>query len=227
MPGMRPNTTVRLARSNLTLTAYNERGKRVGWRKGHNIFLTLGRTWLPDLVSYSALPAGTPPPVGPVTRTDSRGVRYMGLGIGGDRQSNLALADASPLVDHYPGTNVQTDTDPGVVALERPVRITAATPGSPALPPGYDAGDVWLGQIAAPPTKPNATTVRFSRLFTSGEVAFGPFTSVPISEIGLFLHSDSATYIYTYNNAPFAYDTFDTFHIRSGFGVLAEWELRF
>ncbi len=220
-------STVPVAKSNLRLTLYNERGKREGWVKGHNIFLTLGRSWLPDLISYSSLPAGDPTPVGPVTRTDSRGVRYMGLGMGGDRQSNTALANASPLVDHYPGTNEQTDTDPAVSALERPVRISAATPGSPALPPTYDAGDVWLGQIAAPPVKPNATSVRFSRLFNTGEVAFGPFTSVPIAEIGLFLHSDSATYIHTYNNPPFAYDTFDTFHIRSGFGLLVEWELRF
>jgi len=223
----RGGATVPAAKSNLHFTVYNERGKRVALRRGHNIFLTLGRQWLPDLISYSALPAGAPPAPLPVTRTDSRGVRYVGLGIGGDSQSDLALANASPLVDHYPGTNVQTDDDPGITSLERPVRITAATPGSPAAYPAYDAADVWLGQLAAPPTKPTTTSVRFVRLFTAGEVAFGPFTSVPISEAGLFLHSDSASYVHNPTNPPFAYDTVDTFHITSGFSIQMEWELRF
>lgn len=223
----RLTATVPLAKSNLLLTVYNERGKRVARSKGHNIFLTVGRQWLPDLISYQALPAGSPPPPLPVTQVDDRGVRYMGLGMGGTRQSNLATANAAPLGTHYPGTNAQTDDDPGVVRLERPVRISSPIPGSPALPPAYDAGDVWLGQVAAPPVKPTPTSVRFSRLFAAGEVAYGPFTTVPISEIGLFLHSDSASYIHNPYNTPFAYDTFDTFHMSTAFSVVAEWELRF
>lgn len=213
-------------RSNLVLTLYDDRGKRKRRARGHNIFLTVGRTWLPDLVSYSSLPVGSPPPALPVTKVDNRGIRYMGFGIGGTRQSDLALANVDPLASHYPGTNAQTDTDPGVLQLERPVRLSSPIPASPVLPP-YDANDVWLGQVGAPPSKPTATSVKFSRLFVSGEIAYGPFTSVPVSEVGLFLHSDSANYIKTYNNAPAAYDTFDTFHITSGFGVLVEWELRF
>ncbi len=106
------------------------------------------------------------------------------------------------------------------------MRLTSPIPGSPVTPP-YDAGDVWLGQVAAPPVKPSPSIVRFSRLFPVGEIAYGPFTSVPISEIGLFLHSDNASYVHNPFNPPAAYDTFDTFHATSAFSFLAEWELRF
>lgn len=191
----------------------------------HNIFLTLGRIWLPDAISYSSLPAGDPPPTGPVTKVDDRGVRYMGLGIGGTR-GNVAIANAEPLLTHYPGTNLQTDTDPDIVGLERPVRIKSPIPASPVEPP-YDADDIWLGQIAAPPVKPTPTSIRFSRLFPAGEIAYGPFLTVPVSEIGLFLHSPNASYIHTPDNQPIAYDTFESLNMTGAFSLLVQWELRF
>lgn len=212
-------------KSNLTLTLY-ERGKRVRWVKGHNIFLTLGRIWLPDAISYSALPAGSPPPPLPVTKTDSRGVRYMGVGIGGTRQDKPLVANAPPYSTHYPGSNLQTDDDPEVTQLERPVRISSPIPAAPDLPP-WNANDVWLGQVAAPPSKPTPTSVRFQRLFSQSEISYGPFLSVPLSEIALFLHSDAATYVNQPNNPAIAYDTFDALSKTTAFSLYVEWELRF
>jgi hypothetical protein len=222
---MRLHTTIREVRSNLTLTVF-ERGKRVKRSRGHNIFLTLGRIWLPDAVSYSSLPAGSPPPPTPVTKTDSRGVRYMGLGIGGTRQDKPLVVNAAPYSTHYPGTSLQTDTDPEVLRLERPVRISSPIPAAPVLPP-YDAADLWLGQIIAPAVKPTTTSVRFSRLFTETEISYGPFLSVPVSEIALFLHSDDVNYVYTYNNTAVSYDTFDSLSITTAFSLLVEWDWRF
>lgn len=202
-----------------------ERGKIVARRKGHNIFLNLGRIWLPDAVSYSSLPAGVAPPATPVTKVDDRGVRYMGLGIGGTRQTDSS-AGSAPLSTHYPGTNDQTDAMPEVQRLERPVRITAANTGSPALPP-YDAADLWLGQVQSPAVKPTPTSVRFTRVFSQTEVSFGPFTRVPLTEIALFLHSASDTYINVYNNTAVAYDTFDPFNKTSAISFQVDWDWRF
>lgn len=209
--------------SNLELVL-RERGKIKHRVAGHNIFLNLGREWLPKAISYSALPA--PAAVAPVTKADDRGIRYMGLGIGGTRQYMLGVANAAPLVTHYPGTNNRVDTDPTVQTLERPVRISSPIPAVPVVPP-YDAGDVWLGQVQAPPTYPTTTSVMYKRVFTEAEISYGPFLTVPLSEIGLFLYSASGTYINTYNNTCVAYDTFDTLSKTNAFALEVSWTLRF
>jgi len=218
--------------SNLTLTM-RSRGKIVRRVKGHNIFLNLGREWLPKLISYSALPAGAPPPPLPVTPAEDRRVRYMGLGIGGTRQLALAVANATPLgaappapAGHYPGTNLQTDTDPTVIRLERPVRLTSPVPAAPDPPP-YNAADVWLGQVQAPAVYPTTTSVKFVRVFTELEISYGPFLTVPLSEIGLFLHDTSATYVNQPNNTCVAYDTFDSLSKTNAFALEVDWTIKF
>lgn len=214
-----------LCKSNLTITA-RERGKIVGRRKGHNIFLDLGRAWLPDVIAYSSLPGGSPPPATPVTKVDERGVRYMGLGIGGTRQNLTGVVGAAPYSTHYPGSLLQSDADPGVQRLERPVRLTAANPGSPALPP-YDAADVWLGQVQSPAVKPTPSSVRFTRVFSNNEISFGPFLSVPLSEVLLVLHSTNPSFVNAHNNTGVAYDTFDPFQKTLNVAFQFDWDLRF
>lgn len=210
-------------RSNLELTM-RERGKLREKRVGHNIWVNLGREWLPMLMSYSALPA----PPGAGTPMEDRRVRYMGLGIGGTRQLQKAtVADVPPMSTYYGlGTNTQTDTDPTVTTLERPVRVSSPIPAAPTIPP-WDAGDVWLAQIQAPPTFPVATSVTYSRVFLEDEVSYGPFLSVPLSEIGLFLSSPSANYIHQPHNTFVAYDTFDTISKTTAFSLEVAWTIRF
>lgn len=209
-------------KSNLELTLY-ERGKIRARRRGHNIWVNLGREFLPNLMSYASLPVV--PAVLPVTPQEDRRVRYMGLGIGGTRQLQLTVANNPPMSVHYPGTNVQTDTDPTVTTLERPVRLSS--PGAPQPYPTYNAGDVWLGQVQAPAVHNTPTSVTYSRLFTQAEISYGPFLEVPLSEIGLFLHSTSSTYINIYNNTFIAYDTFDTLGKTNAFGLQVNWTVRF
>ena len=215
-------------KSNLVLTV-RERGKVKRRSQGHNIFLNLGREWLPKLISYADLPAGSPPPPQPVTPEEDRRVRYMGLGIGGNRQLSLAQANAAPLITHYPGTNGQTDTDPTVLRLERPVRVSSPVPSNPAVPPLGNVlnGDVWLGQIQAPASYPVSTSVTYRRVFSETDISYGPFLSVPLSEIGLFLHSDSTTYVNQQNNTCIAYDTFDTLSKTTAFSLEVAWTIRF
>ncbi len=197
-------------KNNLVLTA-RERGKIVARREGHNIWLNLGREYLAQLLSYSSF--------SPVTPTRNDRIRYMGLGIGGTRQLALGVANAAPLAAAYPGTNTQTDTDPSVTVLERPVRVS----GSNETPP-YPANDVWLGQIQAPPQMRTPTEVTFSRLFSDMEISYSPYLTVPLSEVMLFSGNADPN---RYNNPGIAYDTFDTISKTSSFDLEISWTVRF
>ncbi len=188
-----------------------ERGKIVARREGHNIFLDLGREWLAQLISLQSISPD-------VAYREDR-VRYMGFGIGGNRQLQLSAANAAPISPPYVGTNAQTDTDVGVTTLERPVRVS----GSSTVYPGI-AGDQWLGTIgsADPLTVPTPTT--FRRLFTQAEISYGPFISVPLSEVGLFT---SAADPGNHQNTMIAYDTFDTISKTTAFELEVIWTIRF
>ena len=197
-------------RSNLHLVA-RERGKIVARRDGHNIWVNLGREYLASLICYSSF--------GPLTAERNDRIRYMGLGIGGTRELALGVANAPPLSVSYPGANAQTDTDPTITILERPVRLT----GSADPYPGQGA-DVWLGQVQAPATHNTATSSMFKRLFTNLEVSYNPFLTVPLAEVGLYTH---AANVNVFNNTLVAYDTFDTLSKTNAFELEVDWEIRF
>lgn len=206
---MRFKATVEV-KQNLSIIA-RERGKIVARRDGHNIWLDLGREYLAQLLAYSSF--------SPLTTVRDDRIRYMGLGIGGNRQHMLAVANANPLLTAYPGTNAQTDSDASVTVLERPVRVSGgvtATPGS--------ASDVWLGQIQAPPENPLPSQVKFSRVFTAAEVSYSTFLSVPISEIMLFTGAADPN---VHDNTGVAYDTFDAISKTSAFEFEVNWTIRF
>jgi hypothetical protein len=143
----------------------------------------------------------------------------MGLGIGGTSQNALSQANSAPLVPPYAGSNVQTDTDPTVTVLERPVRISG---GSSSFP--YSGGDVWLAQVQAPVSHPTATQSMFERVLATTDISYAPFLSVPLSEIALFTGAANPN---VYNNNPIAYDTFDTLSKTNAFALEIDWTLRF
>lgn len=202
---------------NIELIA-RERGKIKRRHQSHNIFLNLGREWLSNLICYATLPAGDPPPATPVTTLEDRRIRYVSVGIGG---SYGGTADAT-LNTHYPGTNVQTDTDPAVLRLERPVRFTSPIPASPVEPP-YDAADVWVGQLQAPPEKPTTYSSRLIRVLSETDVSYGPFLTVPISEVMLHLNGID---INAPDNTGIAYDAFAPFPKTSAVAIELRWTLR-
>jgi len=206
-------------KQNVYITA-RERGKIVARREGHNIFLNTGREWLATLISYLSFSPD-------VFENEAR-VRYMGFGIGGFRQLALPTANSSPIGgagDAYrasysqAGANSQTDTDPTVTQLERPVRVTGTTNDYPT-----NTGDQWMGQIQAPPSHDPATTATFRRLFGQLEVNYAPYVSVPLSEIGLFLSDANPEFAF---NVPVAYDTFDTLSKTAAFELEVIWTLSF
>jgi hypothetical protein len=197
-------------KSNLSLTL-RERGKIVARREGHNIWLDLGREYLASLLAYRSMNPLTP-------ERDDR-IRYMGLGIGGNRQTSLAVANGPPVGTAYPGSNLQTDTDPRVTRVERPVRVAGSSDPYPGR-----GGDVWLAQVQAPAAHPIATHVTFKRLFTQLDVSYLPFLSVPLSEIALYT---SAADPGSFANTGVAYDTFDTLSKTDAFELEVDWTVRF
>lgn len=208
-PHIRLKETIEV-RQNLTLTA-RERGKLVARRQSHNIWLNLGREYLASLIAYSSF--------SPVTPERNDRVQYVGVGIGGTRQTALTVANAAPYSTAYPGANAQTDTDAAVARLERPVRISGGSTTYPGA-----GGDVWLAQVQAPAVHPVATQVSFVRLLTAGDVNYSPFLATPLSEIGLFT---SAANPNLYNNTMIAYDTFDTLTKTDAVEIEVVWTIRF
>lgn len=200
-------------RSNLKLTV-RERGKVTARREGHNIWLNLGREYLAKLIALASY--------GPDVPQEDHRIKYMGLGIGGTRQVAPGVANVPPMSVAYPGSNAQTDIDPLVQRLERPVRISGSTtgPGDP-----YSPSDVWLGTVQAPPIHTTATEVTFVRVFTQTEVSYSSFISVPLSEIMLF--TSNAIPIGEWRNTGVAYDTFDTLSKTGAFELEGEWSIRF
>lgn len=197
-------------KSNLKLTM-RERGKIIARREGHNIWLNTGREYLARRIAFLSFNPDVP--------EETQGVKYMGLGIGGNRQIAPDTANNPPISPPYSGTNAQDDTDATLLALERPVRISGSSSAYPGL-----AGDVWLGQIQAPAGHPIATETVFTRVFSQLEVSYAPFLSVPLSEVGLFLSGADPE---NYQNTMIAYDTFDTLSKTVAFELEVVWTLKF
>ncbi len=195
-------------KQNLIITC-RERGKIAERREGHNISLNLGREYLAALIAYQSFNPDTP------ERNDR--IKYMGFGIGGTRQ--LVTPVPAPVGTAYPGTNSQTDTNPAITTLERPVRVSGSSSVSPGL-----AGDIWVGKVQAPAVHTLPTEVTFRRLFTQLEVSYLPFLSVPLSEVGLLT---SAADPENFANPLVAYDTFDTLSKTSAVDIEVEWTIRF
>lgn len=197
-------------KQNLSLVA-RERGKIIERREGHNIFLDLGREWLAELIGYQSFSPDTP------FRNDR--VKYMGFGIGGSRQLAAATANSAPISPPYTGSNAQTDTDPSVIRLERPVRVSGSTTAYPGI-----AGDAWVGIIGSADPNTVPTQVTFTRIFSQIEISYGTFLSVPLSEAMLFT---SAADPENYQNTGIAYDTFDTLSKTTAIELEVVWTLRF
>lgn len=219
--------------ANISITV-RERGKRVPQhcRDDHNLWVDLGREYLPRVIS---------PNTGFTDHyAESSGmrefVRFMGVGIGGESQRHPE-AYISPLKDDYPPAtgvapggwgNKQSDEDLTVTVLERPVKINPTTP-------------IWLDNVVTPVTYLNSgRTVRYDHLFDETVInSVGPYTVVPLSEIGLFLctKDKDAANVYDLSNPPsyvgagrqtlLAYNTFEPIPKTVSFSLEVRWELRF
>lgn len=197
--------------SNIRIVA-RERGKLVTTREGKNIVCNAGKTWVSQLICCVSYDPWVP-------ETNAR-MRYVGFGIGGTRQLALSVVnDASnPQKLYYSGTNVQTDTDPTVTKLERPVRYSGGRGGP-------EVGDVWLGQLTGvtPSDHPTPRATTFNHVVLADQISYAPFSSVQLSEVALYT-SDADPSVR--DSVCVAYDTFDTISKTSAIDLEIAWTWR-
>jgi hypothetical protein len=221
------------------------RGQLVDERSVHNVWTRYGQMYLAQMMGLSWFGGDplNPLPSDPVLPERSDRLHYMGLGIGGSKQSS-PLVSSPPLSTSYPvgfaelayspnythygfsnGVEYSTEnpTSPLIATLERPVRISGSS-----LP--YDTApltDVWL---VAPPAlflthrSTQDVTVHARVDATAGDIVYSPFTTVPLSEAGLFLSSTVAGVPYS---SLVAYVTFDTILLEATDDVEFIWQVRF
>jgi len=222
--------------SNVSLSLYRD-DELLEHREGHNIWVDAGRLYLSKLVAYASFDADTPEEI--------RRIAHMGLGIGGVRQSMVSAINSSPIVDAYPAGDDPQGTSGNeydvsypyvpIETLERPIRITGgqtAYPGAPA--------DVWLTQKAAPGfliAHDTSYETVFSATFdvTAGDIVYGTFTQMPLSEMGLFLDDSDINEPYEHPFTPsahsiermVAYYQFGTLLLVPGTRLEVAWHVQF
>jgi hypothetical protein len=218
-------------RSNFKVTA-RERGKIVPalCREDHNIWVNLGREFLPKAVSPDTDFSG---------RLDESYVRCFGFGIGGNKQTVDVAAFYPTLNSDYPGTNVQDKSEHTITKLERPV-MSIGTRGSTGT---------WASDIQTPATLILVgdiySTVQYTAVLGETDVNLaGTYPSVPISEAGMIISSQlsnltsrPATDIYNYSSPPdyvgvyrptvVAYNNFAPITKTTDVALEFEWELQF
>ena len=196
-------------------------GQVIATRHGRNVWVDIGREYLANLIALDTYD--------PDVVFDDRRVKYIGFGIGAASQQLLTQVNNPPISTAYPGSNTykkEYPTGPLIEKLERPVRISGGSTAYPGAP-----ADVWLKQPPVPGFRtifPAGTTgeVVFRTVVdgTSGDIVYPPFTSMPLSEIGLFL-SDADVNAYDGNLV--AYFSFVTILFPAGAQLEVSWKVRF
>jgi len=202
-------------RLNLAIDLIYPDGSVAEYHRNHNIITNTGRQFMAELITASSF-------AGPsFVRHNNDVVRYIGFGIGGSRQT-ASSPSVPPLSTSYPGATpgLQTDTDVTVAIMERPVQVV----GDP----------LWMREVSTPGTFPTTESTRFITTFSQTDINFGSFSSVPLSEIGLYKSgADSSLPNGTLGAYPgvagelIAYDTFNPIEKTGLFSIQVRWEWRF
>lgn len=216
----------------------------------HNIWLDNGRDWLVKLIGYNMTgyvradpPA--PDPVPGTTYTDKR-ILFIGVGIGGNQQTGPIPGGGAGTPDtDYPGGNTQSDADPTVLGLERPVRVRVDTPTTWCrwvVPVSLPAGSTGF-----PATYPY-TWVRFrgtfdlldinTGVYDPGGILPATYPVVPVAELALYTYdataNDGDQYVTVPPGVPpayaltqaVAYSTIPTFNKTTLNSLVVDWEIR-
>jgi hypothetical protein len=215
-----------------------ERGKLMGTREVHNVWVDRGREYLASMLAYASS--------GPDVAERNDRVRYMSVGIGSNRQGFGGVADVPPISTQYPsgsdplGTNGHQYDESfpyiwdgvgdhnTITTLERPAKFTGN-----ANTYGVDGNDRWLID------DPYFFTAHLTLTeITLHGVITGSFNQVahvthrplvPITEAGL--HTDEAAVLPLNGTLPFnplmAYVSFDTILVTTDIVVEFIWSVKF
>jgi len=201
-------------RLNMEIDLVYQDGSVLQHHRSHNIVVNTGRQYMARKITPNAAAPSKVSYNGEV-------IRYVGFGIGGKRQTNAdALNPSSALSLTYPGDNDKSDTDVTVSELERPVKVTSAP--------------LYLQEIASTGDFPTDQSTRFRASFSQLEINLGSLSSVPLSEIGLYLsdanpanpNGGAGAYPGT-SLSMVAYDNFLPIEKTGLFSLLVRWEWRF
>jgi hypothetical protein len=138
---------------------------------------------------------------------DNSFIKYIGMGIGGNRQTTPIGTYYPTLAAHYPGQSTYDKADLTIKYLERPVKVSGtAGVGS--------ASGVWGTLVDAPPAFSGValSTTEFLVVFSEADFHLGgAYPSVPISEAGLILSSQQISHtsdsVYDYVTPPYINDS--------------------
>lgn len=186
--------------------------------------------WGPALPLMGISPQYVAPAGYTTTTLEDRRVKYMGFGIGSALQSTPS-AFAVPYSTDYPAGSDPNATsgneydkedprNPPITSLERPVRITGGTAAYPG-----DPADVWLVQTPKFANYEAANGVmKFHAIVdtTAGDMVYGPYTEVPLSEVGLFLSGADVNDAFNVGELV-AYYSFGTILVTAGFMLELVW----
>ena len=214
-------------RPNVFITA-RDRGKVTYRWEGHNTWTLNGREFLASVMALSMYDPDVP--VLPNAR-----IKHMQFGIGGSFASPGIIPAAVDTA--YPagfdpnattGNEYRHDynVDPFISTLERPVRFSGGTnPYASASPT-----DVWLTSPVQPNfliTQPaiNQMSVLVFLDASAGDIAYGPFTTVPLTEAGLVISSQADMNV-AYNQVV-SYVNFVTLQLATTTSVEMEWIVSF
>jgi hypothetical protein len=209
-----------------------ERGKIVPEHclEEHNIWVNLGRAFLPQVVSPGSSFG---------THMLDTTIGYMGFGIGGNKQLTNVDTMFPVLAADYPGQETYDKNTPGTQYLERPIKVNG-TPGSGG------SGD-WAVPISLPPSLVLVgsiySTVEYVTVVTDLMIALGgAYPEVPISEAALMLYDQPvigqpSSAFYAYSSPPsyinpsrptlVAYNNFGTITKTTDIDLEFYWQLQF
>lgn len=201
-------------KSNVFIT-HRVGGRVVDYREGHNVWVDNGRALLAKLVAYSSFSPDTP--------EENNRVKYMGFGIGGKKQTATI---AGQLATTYPAGSDPNATDgkqynheypvnpnATISTLERPIKISGTLDAYPG-----NASDRWLTDPTDDTQFMTLRTSQYQQGFhtfldmSAGDFLVSSFSSIPLSEVGLFSGSVTPTGAVAYNTLV-AYYNFDDFEL--------------
>lgn len=186
------------------------------------------------LVKLGLAPTVVPPSGMTTTPIDTRRVKYMGFGIGSTLQNTLIAANPPLSTSYPPGSDPNATSGneydklfpkaPLISSLERPVRISGGINPYPG-----DPGDVWLVQSPKFSSFISGVgVIKFHGVVDAagGDMLYGPFTQMPLSEVGLFLSGSNVNDAFNAGKLV-AYYSFGTILLTVGLRMELIWTVSF